>query len=223
MSQEPYYNQSPYPGPYASVPTPPDPNLNQPWYGIGFWSAVKRVFAKYATFTGRASRGEFWWFYLFNGIISFAVVILILIGGINWAYLDYYTGYNPYYNPYGFINGFGSFLYGLDMLYGLAVLVPTLAVAVRRLHDIGKSGAWWCVIFIPIAGPIWWIILMATPTYPGATQWDVPVAYAQPGYPAQGPGYPPQPPNFPPQAPPPGYPPQGGPYPPNYPPQEGWR
>jgi len=226
MSQQPYYNQSPNPGPYASGPTPRDPHLDQPWYGIGFWPAVKRVFSKYATFSGRASRGEFWWFYLFNGIIGVGVSILMLIGGINWSYIRYsytYGDYYSYYGPFALFTGFGSFLYGLDILYGLAVLVPSLAVAVRRLHDIGKSGAWWCVIFIPLAGPIWWLILMATPTYPGTTQWDVPVAYAQPGYPAQGPGYPP-PANYP---PPPGFSPQG-PYPPNYPPQgyppqEGWR
>ena len=233
MSQQPYYGQSAYPGPpHASGPTM-DPGLAKPWYGIGFWPAVKRVFAKYATFSGRASRGEYWWFALFNGIIGFGVSVLLLVGGINWAYFKY-----AYYR-YGYapmFNGFGSFLYGIDVLYGLAVLVPSLAVAVRRLHDINKSGAWWCVCFIPIAGPIWLLVMLATRTYPGATQWDAPSATVPPpGFPPQA--YPPQgypqqgftPQGYPPQAPPPGYPPQGSGYPPQnyppqgYPPQEGWR
>ena len=243
MSQQPYYSQSAYPGsPYIpGSRATGDPGLNLPWYGIGFGQAVKRVFSKYATFSGRASQGEFWWFYLFNAIIGLGISVLILVAGINWSYLRYsysYHGYYSYYGPFDFLNGFGTFMYGVDIVYGLAVLVPSLAVAVRRLHDINKSGAWWCVIFIPIAGPVWWLILMATETYPGVTQWDPPAQYAQHIYqPPTSPEYPPQgftpqgyPQGFTPQAPyPPSYPPQGSPYPPNYPPaqpnppQDGWR
>jgi len=237
MSQQQYFGQSAYPGPYAQARTAPrDPGVDQPWYGIGFGAAIARVFQKYATFSGRASRGEYWWFFLFNNIISAGVWILILVGGTTRIYSSYSHSY------VSIRNGFGTALYILDIIYALACFVPMLAVAVRRLHDTNKSGAWYCVIFIPFAGPVWLIILLATETYPGATQWDVPSGNLPSGYP--NPGYGPMgypPPGFSPQAPPSGYPPyaqgftpQGYPpqapnppynYPPNqgYPPPEGWR
>lgn len=87
---------------------------------------------KYADFNGRARRQEYWMFVLFNVIIIF---VLCLIPFIGWFFLG---------------------------IYALAIFLPSLAVAVRRLHDIGKSGAWYCVAFIPFAGVIWLIVLLAT-------------------------------------------------------------
>jgi len=236
MTQQPYFSEPPYPGSPNSQPgfanPAVEPPLDQPWYGIGFMPAVKRFFKKYATFTGRASRGEYWWFFLFNGSIGVILSILLLTAGMNWAAFDYY-GYYYYSSPY---NGFGTFLVAVSSIYSLACIVPGLALAVRRLHDIGKSGVWYCVVFIPFAGVIWLYVMLATRTYPGPTQWDIPSGvYAPQGYEPQGyaPQYPPQgypPQEYPPQAqgyspyPPqnPGYPPQGAGYPPQnpgYPPQ----
>lgn len=83
-----------------------------------FGEAIKSVFNKYATFSGRARRSEYWYFYLLNILVSFGI------------------GMIP------FVNILGG-------LWSLAVLIPTLAVTVRRFHDIGKSGWWFLVMIIP--------------------------------------------------------------------------
>ena len=98
-----------------------------------FSQAVQTCFSKYATFSGRARRSEFWYFVLFNMLVSFVLGIIgRLIGGENLQ----------------------STLSGL---WSLAILIPCLAVWWRRLHDIGKSGAWWFLGLIPLVG---WIILL---------------------------------------------------------------
>lgn len=91
-----------------------------------------RCWKKYADFNGRAGRQEYWMFFLFNFIFGFVAALIPIIGIF------------------------------ISSIYGIAVFLPRLAVTVRRLHDIGKSGAWYCVIFIPLAGPIWLLILLVT-------------------------------------------------------------
>ena len=88
---------------------------------------------KYADFNGRARRTEYWYFVLFNFLISTAVGVVTGLIGIDW----------------------------LSYIYSVALLVPGIAVGVRRLHDIGKSGWWLLISFIPLIGGIWLIILMA--------------------------------------------------------------
>lgn len=99
--------------------------------GKGFLWAVKTCFRKYATFEGRASRSEYWFFCLFNCIISTILFGLAIV--INQENVS-------------------LFFLGLTFLYTLVVFLPGLAAAVRRLHDIGKSGWLYCVIFIPYLG-----------------------------------------------------------------------
>ena len=108
------------------------------------------VLKKYAVFSGRARRAEYWMFLLFNMI--FAVVAVILDNVLGTAIED--VGYGLFY-----------------ILYGLAVLIPSLAVAVRRLLDIGKSGGWIFIVLIPIIGSIWLIVLLATDSQPGENQY----------------------------------------------------
>lgn len=98
---------------------------------------------QYATFTGRARRTEFWMFALANFLIA------ILIGLI------------------GFILNTDI----LSSLYSLLVLVPNIAVAVRRLHDIGKSGWFYLVALIPIIGWIWLLILFCQDSQPGGNEY----------------------------------------------------
>lgn len=88
---------------------------------------------KYADFSGRARRKEYWMFVLFNIIMSFVIVFLEIA-----------------------IGGFGA-LYGL---YTLAVLLPSVAVVVRRLHDTGRSGWWLLIGIIPLIGTIVLFIFM---------------------------------------------------------------
>jgi uncharacterized membrane protein YhaH (DUF805 family) len=62
-------------------------------------------------------------------------------------------------------------LYIVAIVYGIAVFVPALAVGVRRLHDVGKSGWYYFIVLIPIAGPIWFLVLMCTDSQPGDNQY----------------------------------------------------
>lgn len=95
----------------------------------GFVSAVKIALSRYADFTGRSTRAEYWWFFLFNFIVSLALGWIPFIG---WA-------------------------------VSVALLVPTLAVSWRRMHDIGKGGGWWFINFIPLVGTIVWIVWCCKP------------------------------------------------------------
>ncbi len=90
---------------------------------------------QYAVFSGRAQRAEFWWFVLFNVIVS---VVLSLI--------DRVLGTTA-----------GANIGILSSIYSLAVLIPSLAVAVRRLHDTGRSGWWLLIGLVPFIG---WIALI---------------------------------------------------------------
>lgn len=99
------------------------------------------VMTKYADFNGRARRKEYWMFTLFNSIFAFAAIFLDNI-------LEFTFGKIPYGPIY--------------VIYVLAVFLPSLAVSVRRLHDIGKSGYMILVSFIPFVGTIWLLVLMAT-------------------------------------------------------------
>ena len=100
--------------------------------------AVKQVIRKYAEFRGRATRAEFWWWELGVLIAGFA------LGSVD-ASIASFGGGNAY-SPLGAV-------------FGLATFLPSLAVAVRRLHDIGKSG-WWLVGFCA-AGIFGWIPIAA--------------------------------------------------------------
>ncbi len=94
---------------------------------------------KYAVFSGRARRMEYWFFFLFNFLIS------ILLGLVDAA-----TGT---FNAEAGVGLFG-------VMYGLAVLIPGIAVTVRRLHDTGRSGWWFLLIFIPVIGALVLLVFM---------------------------------------------------------------
>ncbi len=104
------------------------------------------VLKKYADFTGRARRKEFWMFVLFNFLVGVVFTMLTTITKL----------------------GFFNIIYGI---YGLAIIIPYIAVSIRRLHDIGKSGVWFLVVFIPFIGWIWFIILMATEGVAGSNEY----------------------------------------------------
>jgi uncharacterized membrane protein YhaH (DUF805 family) len=95
---------------------------------IGFADAVRLAFARYADFNGRATRPEFWWFYL-----------LILLVQIGLAVVELAIG------------SLGTMLY---WLVTLAMALPLIAVAVRRLHDTDRSGWWYFLILAPLIGVI---------------------------------------------------------------------
>ena len=93
---------------------------------MSFTNAIQVCFNKYATFSGRASRSEYWWFYLFTILVN--VVFSIIFAATQ-----------------------SSVINGLSGLFALAVLLPSLAVATRRLHDVGRSG-WWQLLVLTVIG-----------------------------------------------------------------------
>ena len=103
---------------------------------MNFQQAVQSCFAKYATFAGRASRSEFWYWILFSTLASTAA-------GILDRAFDLFVGYDA-----GVIAG----------LWGLGTLLPLLAVSVRRLHDIGRIGWWLVLFFVPFFGGLLLIV-----------------------------------------------------------------
>jgi len=102
-------------------------------------TSIKVCFQKYAVFSGRASRSEFWWFALFT-----------FIGGIVTAIVD------------SMILGYSSESFGpINIIFSVITTLPALAVGARRLHDINKSG-WWQLITLTVIGIILLIIWWAT-------------------------------------------------------------
>lgn len=114
---------------------------------MGLTEAVKSVFGKYATFSGRATRSEYWFFALFNILLS---VVLILGLGILGAIFKGTEGFGI-----GMVIG-----YVLYAIYSFIALIPSLAVTVRRLHDSGKSGWFWFFALIPFVGSIILFVFM---------------------------------------------------------------
>jgi uncharacterized membrane protein YhaH (DUF805 family) len=120
------------------------------------------VLKKYAVFDGRARRKEYWMFVLFNILFSMAAGILDSILG-----LDFRSS--------------GSGLIGT--VYGLAVLIPGIAVMVRRLHDVGRSGWFFFINLIPIIGWIWFLIVLCTDGNPGLNKYGPNPKESEPGEP----------------------------------------
>ncbi len=107
---------------------------------------------KYAEFTGRARRAELWWFALLNFAAYIVIFILaFILGSMSDA-----------------LGSLGVILY---VVYALAVIVPSLAVAVRRLHDTNKSGWMLLVSLIPLVGPIILLVFYFTDGDPGENQY----------------------------------------------------
>ena len=118
------------------------------------------VLKNYANFTGRARRSEYWYFILFNFIFSIAALLIDYMLG-STINVEQSNGYSYTGIHLGYIN----------ILYGLAVFIPGLAVLVRRLHDVGKSGWFFFICLIPLIGPIWLLILMFTDSKVGINQY----------------------------------------------------
>lgn len=109
-----------------------------------------RPLKKYADFSGRAPRAEYWWFYL-----------LVIIGYVVATIIDSLVGLGRMVGPYG----------AITMLFGLAMLVPSIAVGVRRLHDLGKSGWWLLIALIPFIGAIVLIVFFVQAGTPGDNEY----------------------------------------------------
>lgn len=112
------------------------------------WKKV--VLGNYANFTDRARRAEFWYYELANVIIAVVLVALSYVSIAFWF---------------------------AQLAFSLFVLVPTLAVSVRRLHDIGKSGAWILIAFVPVVGLILLLVWWVTDSEPGSNVYGISPKY----------------------------------------------
>ena len=110
------------------------------------------VLKNYATFSGRARRKEYWMFFLFNVLISLGLGVLDVVAGT--YSVEYETG---------FFSG----------LYSLLVLIPGIAVGVRRLHDTNRSGWWILISLISIIGVLVLFVFMCLDSQPGTNRFGV--------------------------------------------------
>lgn len=104
---------------------------------------LKVVRDNYVNFSGRARRSEYWYFVLCNFLISIVLGIIGYVLGLSF----------------------------ISNIYGLALLLPSLAVSVRRLHDVNKSGWFLLISLIPLIGTIWLIVVLATEGNRGSNQY----------------------------------------------------
>ena len=112
---------------------------------MNFGEAISTGFTKYADFTGRARRSEYWWWLLF--VVSVTVVTVL----INFT---------------------------LYVIAVIGLLLPGIAVSVRRLHDTGRSGWFYFIVLVPLVGGIILLVWMATEGNPGPNQYGDPTSSA---------------------------------------------
>ncbi len=123
---------------------------------MDFVTAVKTCFGKFATFEGRAARSEYWFFTLFLVLGSLVLTTLDIVLGIGV----------------------------LSTIFSLIILIPSVAVSVRRLHDTDRSGWWYLLFFIPLIGAIVLIIWFCTRGNAGANRFGADPLAAAPALPA---------------------------------------
>lgn len=109
-----------------------------------------KPYKNYINFKGRTRRLEYWMFILIN-------VVIIMTLGFLGAYFEE--------------NHQSDIFFSIFAIYFLFNMVPFLALIVRRLHDMGKSGWYWFVRFIPVIGPIWLLIMLCTDSEHGPNKW----------------------------------------------------
>lgn len=134
---------------------------------MSFGSAVSTCFSKYADFSGRAKRSEFWWWYLFVIVVT---LVPVLVAVVILATSSASSG-----QAVGAPVVIAIVMYVLAILISIALLVPTYAVGCRRLHDKGISGWLQLLILVP-CGNIVLIVLWALAGQPHDNQYGAPPA-----------------------------------------------
>jgi uncharacterized membrane protein YhaH (DUF805 family) len=108
---------------------------------------------QYATFSGRARRKEYWIFVLVTFLFT---MVALFIDGLLFGTTGQDAGYGLVYS-----------------LFTLAMLLPSLSVLVRRLHDVGKSGWWIFISLVPFIGGIWLLVLLLSDSQPTENQYGL--------------------------------------------------
>ncbi|OII38539.1 hypothetical protein BIU98_13890 [Curtobacterium sp. MMLR14_010] len=131
-----------------------------PWYRISFPKAVGRFFKKYARFDGRASRSEYWWWVLANGIVFvvlYAVLFAFIVATGDTTTTSSATGVQASTNSTSPLIAIPGVLF---ILWGLATLIPGLALSWRRLHDANFAGPFWFLVFVPVGGIVVFVMTL---------------------------------------------------------------
>jgi uncharacterized membrane protein YhaH (DUF805 family) len=158
-------------------------DLTRPLYGASFGAAVRRYLGKYATFSGRASRSEFWWSMLFVWLVNLVPAFLATTGALmtmQWTVTNSVNSYNSYYSwepsAEEFFGSPGIWMLfaglGLSMVLWLAFIVPTAALYWRRLHDANLAGPLFFLMFVP-GGSLALIIMALLPSRIEGRRFDV--------------------------------------------------
>lgn len=108
-----------------------------------FTQAISSGFSNYVNFSGRSGRSEYWYWVLFNLLGSIGIIVIGTVLSLMVAEIV------------------GTVLIGL---FYVALIIPNLAVMIRRLHDLDKSGWWWLVNFIPVIGALIFLYFMVQPS-----------------------------------------------------------
>ncbi len=137
---------------------------------MGFVEAIKHNFSHYADFSGRAQRSQYWWWFLFTTVVE--LILNFIDSALGWRVGASETDIMVGDQAVPIVNqGTGV----LTLIFALAVLIPTLAVFVRRLHDTGRS-AWW-ILWIALLnivcfiGAIFWLVFMVMAGKPGSNKY----------------------------------------------------
>ena len=170
--QQPYgqqaYGQQPYGQPPVASPRLSDGSvpLWAPLYDAGPVAAVKRFFTKYADFTGRASRSEYWWVVLATSVVYIVLSIVSVVAALpGMTYdVDGTSNPGPGFLPVSLV--IAAFFFG--------TIVPTLALGARRLHDVDLSGWLLLINLFPYLGGIALTVLAILGPKPGGARFDRP-------------------------------------------------
>lgn len=140
--------------------------LSAPYYGASLGVAFSRFWRKYATFSGRASRSEYWWWVLVSLIVE---AIAFLLGTVSGGI------YGPPSATGALTFGAGYWIYlTISLIWGLATLVPGLALIWRRLHDSNRSGGFYFLVLVPFVGPIILLVFVLLGPDPAGARFDRP-------------------------------------------------
>ncbi|MFM6974793.1 MAG: DUF805 domain-containing protein [Agromyces sp.] len=147
----------------ASTPT---------YSGLSFGQAVRSAFANYANFTGRATRSEFWYFFLFTTLIGFVLTVASAVS-FGFAIGPTLADSTRYVEPDMVGMVFLWVSLALTFAFALALIIPSFSVTIRRLHDAGYSGWLWLLNFIPSVGSVVLLVFMCLQSSPVDNQWGL--------------------------------------------------
>ena len=145
---------------------------------VSFCTAIKNGFMNYVTFEGRIRRSEYWWFMLIINLVTF-ILLLFMILSICGVFEYYrYSRYEYGRYIYYYYDDSLAPTISLFSIYVCAIMLPTLAATVRRLHDIGKQGETIFIGLVPFFGGIVLLVLLCTDSMKESNEYGPSTKYA---------------------------------------------